>query len=295
MHKASKELRACLPKVDLVIEIIDARIPFSSQNPMLAAIRADKPCIKLLNKADLADPIVTQIWQDYLEQQQNTKTLAVTNSQPEKLRAVIELCHKMLPHKQDKQIQVLIMGIPNVGKSTTINILANRIVAKTGNEPAVTKMQQRIDIGNNIILLDTPGLLWHNIENKNSGYRLAATGAIKDTAIGHEDIASFAAEYLLQHYPQLIKTRFQLTDLPENEESLFAIIGKQRGCLRAGGRVDMDKVAKIILAELRSGQLGRISLELPQMMEQELIDLVITREEKAKAKEAKKAARLGKK
>jgi ribosome biogenesis GTPase A len=156
-------------------------------------------------------------------------------------------------------------------------------------------MQQRIDIGNNIILLDTPGLLWHNIENKNSGYRLAATGAIKDTAIGHEDIASFAAEYLLQQYPQLIKTRFQLTELPENEERLFAIIGKQRGCLRAGGRVDMDKVAKIILAELRSGQLGRISLELPQMMEQELIDLVITREEKAKAKEAKKAARLGKK
>ncbi|MFZ2724676.1 MAG: ribosome biogenesis GTPase YlqF [Methylococcaceae bacterium] len=295
MHKASKELRACLPKVDLVIEIIDARIPFSSQNPMLAAIRGDKPCIKLLNKADLADPVVTQIWQDYLEQQQNTKTLAVSNTQPEKLRFVTELCHKMLPNKQDKQIQVLIMGIPNVGKSTTINILANRIVAKTGNEPAVTKMQQRIDIGNNIILLDTPGLLWHNIENKNSGYRLAATGAIKDTAIGHEDIASFAAEYLLAQYPQLIKTRFQLQELPENEESLFAIIGKQRGCLRAGGRVDMDKVAKIVLAELRSGQLGRISLELPQMMEQELVDLVITREEKAKAKEAKKAQRLSKK
>lgn len=292
MHKASKELRAVLPKVDLVIEIIDARIPFSSQNPMLAAIRGDKPCIKLLNKYDLADPVVTQCWQDYLEREQTIKTLAVTNTQPEKLRFVPELCHKMLPNKtaHAKQIQILVMGIPNVGKSTTINILAGRMVAKTGNEPAVTKMQQRIDIGNNIILLDTPGLLWHNIDNKNSGYRLAATGAIKDTAITHEDIANFTADYLLTHYPELLKARFQLTELPENEEQLFAIIGKQRGCLRAGGYIDNDKVAKILLAELRSGQLGRISLELPEMMQQELAELVVIRAEKS----AKRAERLAK-
>lgn len=292
MHKASKELRAMLPKVDIVIEILDARIPFSSQNPMLAQLRGDIPCIKLLNKADLADALQTQAWQTYLEREKHTKTLAVSNTQPEKLRLLPELCHKMLPLKaaQDRQIQVLIMGIPNVGKSTTINILAGRIVAKTGNEPAVTKMQQRIDIGNNIILFDTPGLLWHNIENQNSGYRLAATGAIKDTAIGHEDIADFTAQYLLAHYPQLLINRFQLAQLPDNAESLLNIIGKQRGCLVSGGRIDKDKAAKILLAEYRSGQLGQITLETPEMMQAELIAVDLLRLEKA----AKRAERLQK-
>src|SRR5512136_1772670 len=203
MHKASKEIKAILPQVDLIIEILDTRIPFSSQNPMLTTLRGDKPCIKILSKSDLADPAITQQWQAYLEQEQGVKTLAVTIEQPEKIRQLPDLCHKMLPAKasSSRLLHTLIMGIPNVGKSTLINILARRVIAKTGNEPAITKMQQRIDIGNGIILLDTPGMLWPNVENKNSGYRLATTGAIKDTAISHENVAFFAAEYLLQHYP----------------------------------------------------------------------------------------------
>ncbi len=292
MHKASKEVKGILPQVDLIIEILDARIPFSSQNPMLTTLRGDKPCIKVLSKSDLADPVVTQQWQNYLEQEQGVKTLALTIEQPEKMRQILELCHKMLPNKDssDKPIHTLIMGIPNVGKSTLINILAGRMIAKTGNEPAITKTQQRIDIGNGIILLDTPGMLWPNVENKNSGYRLATTGAIKDTAISHDHVAFFAAEYLLKHYPELLQTRFQLEQRPEGEQQLMDAIGKKRGCLRSGGRIEMDKVAKILLTELRSGAIGRISLETPEMMEIELAELVIIRAEK----EAKKLARKNK-
>ena len=289
MHKASKEIKEILPQVDLIIEILDARIPFSSQNPMLTTLRGNKPCIKILSKCDLADPEITQHWQTYLEQEQGVKTLAVTIEHPEKIRQLADLCHKMLPDKapNGRLIHTLIMGIPNVGKSTLINILAGRMIAKTGNEPAITKMLQRIAIDNGIILLDSPGLLWPNVENKNSGYRLATTGAIKDTAISHDQIAFFAAEYLLQHYPDYIKTRFQLEQLPETEQQLMDAIGKNRGCLRSGGRVDMDRVSKILLAEFRAGMIGRISLETPAMMEQELVELAVIREEKA----AKKAAR----
>jgi len=169
----------------------------------------------------------------------------------------------MLPAKapSSRLIHTLIMGIPNVGKSTLINILAGRMIAKTGNEPAITKRQQRIDIGGGIILLDTPGLLWPNVENKNSGYRLATTGAIKDTAINHDHIAFFAAEYLLHHYPDYLKTRFQLEQLPETEQKLMDTIGKNRGCLRSGGRIDMDKVSKILLTELRAGTIAESVLK----------------------------------
>lgn len=290
MHKASKEVKALLPQVDVIIEILDARIPFSSQNPMIAKLRADKPCIKVFSKCDLADPETTQIWQDYMEQEQGVKTLAVNNKQPEKIRQLPDLCKKMMPDKiaSGKQITALIMGIPNVGKSTLINIVAGRMIAKTGNEPAITKMQQRIDLGNGLILFDMPGLMWPNVENRNSGYRLATTGAIRDTAIDHDDIAYFVADFLLRNYPELVKTRFQLETLPEKEEELVKIIGTQRGCLRSGGHVEMDKAAKILLAEYRTGTIGRITLETPAMMEQEMAELEIIRAEKAAKKLARK-------
>jgi ribosome biogenesis GTPase A len=295
MHKASKEVKEILPQIDLIIEILDARIPFSSQNPMLKTLRGDKPCIKVLSKSDLADPEITRQWQTYLEMEQGVKTLALTIEQPDKMRQLTELAHKMLPGKagSGRLIHTLIIGIPNVGKSTLINILAGKIIAKTGNEPAITKTQQRIDIGNGIILLDTPGMLWPNVENKNSGYRLAATGAIKDTAISHDHVAFFTAEYLLQHYPNLLQARFQLEQLPENSEQLMEAIGKKRGCLRSGGRIEMDKAAKILLTELRAGTIGKISLETPAMMERELAELVIIREQKDAKKKARKENRKG--
>jgi ribosome biogenesis GTPase A len=182
----------------------------------------------------------------------------------------------------------MIMGIPNVGKSTIINVLAGRTIAKTGNEPAVTKMQQRINLKNNIVLSDTPGVLWPNVENRNSGYRLAVTGAIKDTAFQHDDIALFALEYLLKTYPDAMQTRFQLDSMPADATRLLQAIGKKRGCLKAGNQVDMDKAAKIFLTELRAGTIGQISLETPEMITNEMIELAAIKEEKAAKKAAKK-------
>ncbi len=289
MHKAGREIKDSLVHADLAIEILDARIPFSSENPLLAKLRRDKPCIKILNKSDLADPELTRQWQTYLEREKGVKTLALSMDQPDRIRQLSDLCKKMLPVERNvsRSIQALIMGIPNVGKSTTINILAGRIIAKTGDEPAVTRQQQRISIGNDVVLLDTPGMLWPNLENKHGGYRLAATGAIKDTAIVHEEVADYVLEYLIQAYPEQLKNRFQIDELPEKSVDLMEMIGKKRGCLRTGGTIDKDKVAKIVLTELRSGALGRITLETPDMMERELIEL----EEIRALKAAKKLAR----
>jgi len=290
MHKASKEIKHALPEIDLLIEILDARIPFSSQNPMLAQLRGDKPTIRVLSKTDLADPDLTLKWQTHLELEQGVKTLAVTTQQPDKIKQIIELCAKMLPEKTEtnKVIRTMIMGIPNVGKSTIINVLAGRTIAKTGNEPAVTKQQQRINLRNNIVLSDTPGVLWPNVENRHSGYRLAVTGAIKDTAFQHDDIALFALEYLLKTYPSLLQARYRLETLPETAMDTLQNIGRQRGCLKAGGLVDVDKAAKLFLTELRAGTLGQISLETPEMIAAEMIELEAIRAEKAAQKTARK-------
>lgn len=290
MHKAGKEIKESLPDIDLLIEILDARLPFSSANPLLSELRGDKPCIKILNKADLADPVRTQMWQDFLEQEDGVKTLALTAIQTDKVDTVIDLCRKLVPNKatSSKVMHVLIMGIPNVGKSTLINALAGRTIAKTGNEPAVTKRQQRIDLHNGIILCDTPGMLWPNLENINTGYRLATTGAIKDTALKHDDVASFAGEFFLQHYPESLKQRYQLLSLPGTDYELLQLIGKKRGCLRSGGHIDIDKVAKILLSETREGLLGRITLETPEMMQQELAELAIIRAQKVEKKAKRK-------
>lgn len=286
MHKAGKEIKAALAHADAAIEILDARLPFSSENPLLAKLRGDKPCIKILNKCDLADPETTKIWQDYLEREKNVNTLALSKDDVDKIRQIPGLCRKLAQtaKSEGKLIHALIMGIPNVGKSTLINILAGRKVAKTGDEPAVTRQQQRIDIGHDVILLDTPGMLWPNVENRLSGYRLAATGAIKDTAISHDEVALFVLDFLAQNYPDALKSRFQLDSLPSTPQEMLALIGKKRGCLRTGGLVELDKAAKIILSELRAGILGKITLETPEMMENEMAHVEILRQEKAAKK-----------
>ena len=289
MHKASKEMRKIIPQVDLMIEVLDGRIPFSSENPMLAELRGEKPCIKVLSKCDLADPKLTRIWQDYFERDKGVKTLALTTQEPERMMDLLPLCKALVPNKADsvKNIQAMIMGIPNVGKSTLINQLAGRQIAKTGNEPAVTKMQQRIKLGQGIVLLDTPGVLWPKLENQHGGYRLAVTGAIKETAISNDDIALYAVAYLREAYPELLQARYQLTELSDDDVTLLEAIGAKRGCLRAGGMVDLERAAKILLTELRAGTLGRITLETPTMMEAEIVEMVKLRE-LAAAKKAEK-------
>src|SRR5690554_1308329 len=269
MHKARQEMKKVLPQMDLIIEVIDARLPFSSSNPMLAAIRGDKPCIKILNKADLADPVVTTIWQQYLEREQGIKTLVLNATDNRCAKELIVLCQQLVPHKATsvKKIQALIMGIPNVGKSTLINALAGRQIAKTGNEPAVTKIQQRIIVSDVVVLHDTPGVLWPNLENHHSGYRLAITHAIKETAFENTDIALYAVNYLMQRYPEALLQRFQLDAIADNELTMLEKIAQKRGCLKAGGTADIERVSKILLTELRNGQLGGFTLETPEMTE----------------------------
>ncbi len=292
MHKAQREIRKILGEIDLFIEVLDARIPYSSENPMIANIRGDKPCIKILNKSDLADPQITADWLAHFKQTKNTDAIAVTAKTPSTLKDIIALCKSMAPNRGEpgKPVRALIAGIPNVGKSTTINILANRIIAKTGNEPAVTKAQQRINIGDGVILYDTPGMLWPKVENENSGYRLAITGAIKETAFDLDDIATYALDYLMQAYPEQLKARYQLEALAENGYETLELIGKKRGCLRAGGRVEMNKAAKIVLTELRDMQIEAISMETPEMCiaEQDEVEARLAEKAQKQAERKKK-------
>ncbi len=283
MYKANKEMKKILPQVDLVIELLDCRLPYSSQNPSIATLAKDKPCIKILSKSDLADPEVTLLWQEYFEQSSSVKTMLTTLHQTDKAQKLIQLCHKMVPRiaKSKFNLQAMITGIPNVGKSTLINTVAGRKVAKTGNEPAITKGMQRISINEDLVFLDTPGILWPKIHNENSGYRLAASGAIKDTAIEIEDIAMYLSGFLLQHYPQNLMTRYKMTELPASDIEFLEVMGAKRGCLRSGGRVDMEKVSSILINEYRAGMLGNITLETPAMVSVEEKIIAAQRAEKA--------------
>ncbi|KKD59764.1 GTPase [Grimontia sp. AD028] len=294
MHKARKEIEEVVPKIDVIIEVLDARIPFSSENPMIRRIRKDKPVIKVLNKRDLADPEMTALWLDHLEKEQGVKAMAITTEQISEVNKIMDLCRKLAPHREEmgKNIRTMIMGIPNVGKSTIINTLAGRVVAKTGNQPAVTRQQQRINLQNGVVLSDTPGILWPKVENPHSGFRLAATGAVKDTAMEYDEVAFYTVEYLASAYPELLKKRYNIEELPETEVELMEAIGEKRGCLRAGGRIDLHKASEILINDLRNGALGLITLEHPDMISQELVEVeeaaAQKAEEKAKHKEERR-------
>ncbi len=293
MHKAQKQIKEALPQVDLLIEVLDARIPFSSENPAITELRGDKPCIKVLSKTDLADPQTTALWQTYLEQEKGVKTLAISTEQPGKMKSLLDLCRKMLPEKDAsvKAINTMIVGIPNVGKSTLINTLAERTIAKTGNEPAVTKSQQRINLGSGIMLLDTPGILWPKVENPKSSYRLAATGAIKDTAMEYDDVGFFTADFLIKAYPDLLKQRFDLETVPATELEFLELAAARRGALSAGGRVNLHKICEVLINELRSGTLGAITLETPAMIEVEKLEIAEAAAKKA-AEDAERKRRF---
>lgn len=292
MHKARKEVAKILPQIDMVIQVLDARIPYSSSNPMIDKLCESKPCLYVLTKSDLADPELTDLWLAQLTARDDTKAIAVTTKAPETIRAIIQLAKTEVPNKisKHKTINLLIIGIPNVGKSTLINTLAGKPVAKAGNEPAVTKGQQKINLRNGIMLFDTPGMLWPKVENENSSYRLAVTGAIRDTAMSYDDVAFFAAGFLMQHYPERLLERFALQQLPETEMDFLEMAGKARGCLVSGGRVDIEKISKILLNEIRSGGLGRLTLETPQVAKQEAHDCQIAIAAKAAEKAARKDA-----
>lgn len=272
MHKARKEIKKVMPQMDLIIEVVDARIPFSSENPLVPSLRGETPLIKVLNKRDLADPVITEQWLKWLEQERGVRAITLTHNQRQEALGILKLAEEMTPghDRQKSALRVMILGIPNVGKSTLINTLAGRPAAKTGNEPAVTRAQQAIKLPENILLYDTPGFLWPKLSPEACGYRLAITGAIRSAVLDFEDVAMFEAEYLIQHYPDLVMARYGFDQQPADGLGLMDAIAEKRKFFRRGGIPDLHKVSEILLNELRAGTLGRISLETPEMVEKEL-------------------------
>ncbi|GGE42009.1 ribosome biogenesis GTPase A [Pullulanibacillus camelliae] len=273
MAKAKREMIEKMKQIDVVIELVDARIPESSRNPLVDEIAGQKPRLVILNKSDLADSKRTEKWQNYY-QQKGFSTIAVnsqTGAGTDKLAAsVSQLTYERRKRLIDKGVnpradRALILGIPNVGKSTLINRLANKKIAKIGDRPGITKTQQWIKVGNSLQLLDTPGILWPKFEDQIVGLRLAATGAIKDEVIDYEEIATYILRYLVQNYPDALISRYGLSgDLHALElVGLYDEIGKKRGCLMSGGLIDYDKTAEIIVRDFRSQKLGRVTLEVP--------------------------------
>lgn len=268
MAKAKREIQSSLQQVDLVIELVDARAPASSQNPLLQEVIQDKTKIIVLMKKDLADPIKTDKWiEDF--NSQSTTAIAVDANNRRDVSSLVDMVYEKGIEKQramldkgvqERPIRALIVGIPNVGKSTLINRLANKRIAKIGDRPGITKMQQWIKVRGKFELLDTPGMLWPKFETEEIGLKLAALGTIKYDLTPEQDVAAFLIQYLLENYEMGFLQRFPIEER-EDMWVIFEEIGRLRGALESGGHINFDKVAEIVLQDFRSGKLGRITLE----------------------------------
>lgn len=268
MAAARKKAAETLERADLVIEVVDARIPEASSNPMIRELREhrQRPCLKILNKADLADPAATQAWLDYYAGQKGVKAVALSCKNPGDVARIPGLCRPLAAHRNSplKPLRMMIMGIPNVGKSTLMNALLKRRVANVGDEPAVTKSQQRLDLGNDMTLIDTPGMMWPKIEHDSDGLMLAASHAIGRNAVIDEEVAASLAGVLLQRYPQALATRYKQPMADLDGPAVIEAIARKRGFRLKGGDFDLEKAALTLLQDYRDGVLGRISLETPE-------------------------------
>jgi ribosome biogenesis GTPase A len=246
-----------------------------------------RPNLKILNKADLADPQITQAWLNFFNSQPNTKAVALSCKKAGDAKKIPGLCRQLAPHRGSplKPLRMMIMGIPNVGKSTLMNALLNRRAAKVGDEPAVTKSQQRFDLGDNQSITDTPGMMWPKIEHESDGYMLAASHAIGRNAVIDEDVAEFLGNLLLKQYPALINTRYKLDVMKLDVQQIDGIdllqaIAKRRAYKRNDGQWDMERTAMAFLTDYRGGAIGRVSLESPKSRA-EMIALAAAKPEKA--------------
>ncbi len=266
MHLTQKAIAERIKNIDVVIELLDARLPGSSANPMLATLTQGKPALKVLNKQDLADPARTALWLAHYNALPGTRAIALDASMTAPAKALIAACHELAPNRGGmvKPMRVLICGIPNVGKSTLINTLAAKRATKTGDEAGVTKLEQRIAIAPDFYLYDTPGLLWPRIIVAKSGYNLAASGAVGRNAFDEQEVALELLDYLRVHYPVLLDARFKLEGAAAmTDEALLDAIGRKRGAIRSGQQIDLQKAAEIAIYDFRSSVMGRITLETP--------------------------------
>lgn len=266
MHLTQKAIAERIKAIDVVIELLDARLPGSSANPMLAQLTQGKPALKVLNKQDLADPERTDAWLVHYNAQPGTRAIALDASIRAPAKALLAACHELAPNRggMAKPMRVLICGIPNVGKSTLINTLAGKRAAKTGDEAGVTKLEQRIAIAPDFYLYDTPGVLWPRIIVAQSGYNLAASGAVGRNAFDEQEVALELLDYVRQHYPALLEARYGIDSVAaQTDEQLLEAIGRKRGALQRAQQVNWQKAAELVIDDFRSGALGRITLETP--------------------------------
>ncbi|MFZ2267990.1 MAG: ribosome biogenesis GTPase YlqF [Azonexus sp.] len=271
MTSARKKAGETLAMADVVVEVLDARLPQASSNPMIHELRAfrQRPCLKLLNKADMADPEVTKAWLAYFDQQPGVKAVAISCKKASDVARIPGLAQKLAPHRCDavKPLRLMIMGIPNVGKSTLMNALVKKKVAAVGDQPAVTKSQQRIDISSRLTIYDTPGMLWPKIAHPIDGQMLAASHAVGVNAYIDIEVATFLAGFLLEYYPALLAARYGFATAGLDAVGVIEAVAKRRGCLMKGrgGEFDLEKASGLLLTDYRSGALGRISLETPTL------------------------------
>jgi len=266
MNLTRKAIAERIKEIDVVIEVLDARLPGSSANPLLADMTGHKPTLKILNKQDVADPARTQEWLDHYNAQPDTRAIALQASDQAAAQRLVPACHALAPGRggMAKPMRVLICGVPNVGKSTLINFLTDKRHAKTGDEAGITKMEQRITLADDFYLYDTPGLLWPRIIVAKSGYNLAASGAIGRNAYDEEEVALELLDYLRRHYAALLEARFQLSGVAAmKDEEVLEAVGRRRGALLGKGRINTQKAAEIVITEFRAATLGRITLETP--------------------------------
>jgi ribosome biogenesis GTPase A len=293
MHLTRKLIEERVKDIDVVIEVLDARIPGSSFNPLLQELTGHKPRMKLLNKQDVADPVQTQAWLDWYNAQPDTLAIAMDAEEVAPARRLVDTCRQLAPNRggMAKPMRVLICGVPNVGKSTLINTMSGKKQAKAADEAGVTKDEQRIVLDHDFYLWDTPGMLWPRISIEQSGFNLAASGSVGRNAYDEELVALELLLILQRRYPQNLEDRFKLGLGAEkiqamHDDELLEAIGRKRGCVMSGGRVNTQKAAEIVITDYRTHILGRITLETPQEFEQWAAVAVIADAERQAKKDA---------
>ena len=272
MTKAKRMMQENIKIIDLIIEIVDARLPVSSRNPEIDDLVGSKPRLMLLNKADIADSSLNKEWEKYFAEK-GISAYAVSSTTGKNFNFIFDKCKELLAEKIQREkdkgivnraIKIMICGVPNVGKSSFINKLSGRKSAITGDRPGVTKGKQWIRLKNNFELLDTPGILWPKFDDEQVGLKLAYTGAIKDEIIDTEELACNLLEYLRDNYPKSLEERYKMTDFSAMKGyELLEYLGKKRGFVVSGGETDTERAAGILLDEFRGARLGNITLEKP--------------------------------